>query len=83
MQRFQGDYGLKDDGVVGAMTLAAINAPVETRLAQVVVNLERLRWMDRDLGARYLPVNIPDFTVTLFDDGEPAGSRRSSSARPT
>ncbi len=35
VQRFQRDYGLNDDGVVGAMTLAAINAPVETRLAQV------------------------------------------------
>ena len=30
-----------DDGVVGSRTLAAMNAPVETRLAQVVVNLER------------------------------------------
>ena len=51
------------------MTLAAINAPIETRLAQVVVNLERMRWMDRDLGARYLTVNIPDFTVRLVDGG--------------
>jgi murein L,D-transpeptidase YcbB/YkuD len=70
VEAFQRDYGLNDDGVVGAMTLAAINAPVETRLSQVVVNLERLRWMNRDLGERYLLVNIPDFTVTLYDDGQ-------------
>ncbi len=69
VEQFQSDYGLNDDGVVGAMTLAAINAPVETRLAQVVVNLERLRWMNRDLGARYLMVNIPDFTVNLIEGG--------------
>ena len=49
-KRFQRDYGLNDDGVVGAMTLAAINAPVETRLAQVAVNLERMRWTNATPG---------------------------------
>lgn len=76
VERFQRDYGLNDDGVVGAMTLAAVNAPAETRLRQVVVNLERLRWMNRDLGERYLLVNIPDFSVTLFDGGAPVWSSR-------
>jgi murein L,D-transpeptidase YcbB/YkuD len=52
------------------MTLSAINAPTATRLAQVVVNLERMRWMPHDLGERYLYVNIPDFTVRLIDGGE-------------
>lgn len=70
VEQFQRDYGLNDDGVVGALTLQAINAPAETRLAQVAVNLERMRWMPRDLGARYLWVNIPDFTVRLFVDGQ-------------
>ena len=47
------DYGLNDDGVVGARTLAAMNAPIGTRLAQVAVNLERMRWMNGDPDARY------------------------------
>jgi murein L,D-transpeptidase YcbB/YkuD len=70
VQRFQRDHALEDDGVVGTMTLAAINAPVETRLAQVVVNLERLRWTSRELGERYLYVNIPDFSVNLMEGGQ-------------
>jgi murein L,D-transpeptidase YcbB/YkuD len=70
VERFQSDYGLAADGVVGSMTLSAINAPTATRLAQVVVNLERMRWMPHDLGERYLFVNIPDFTVRLIDGGE-------------
>ncbi len=73
---FQGDYGLNADGVVGAMTLAAMNAPIETRLAQVAVNLERLRWTNADPEPRYLFVNIPDFTVTLFEDGAPSWTSR-------
>ena len=82
---FQRDHGLNDDGVVGAQTLAAINAPVETRLAQVVVNLERLRWMNRRPRARATScVNIPDFTVTLVEDGAAGlAARRSWSARRT
>lgn len=70
VERFQRDFGLNDDGVVGSLTLDAINAPAETRLAQVAVNLERMRWMPKDLGARYLWVNIPDFTVRLIEDGK-------------
>jgi murein L,D-transpeptidase YcbB/YkuD len=69
VERFQADYGLVADGVVGKATLAAVNAPVATRLAQLAVNLERMRWMPRDLGPRYLWVNIPDFTVHLVDGG--------------
>lgn len=71
VERFQTDYGLVHDGVVGKNTLAALNAPVATRLAQLVVNLERMRWMPRDMGARYLSVNIPDFSVHLVDGGAP------------
>ena len=70
VQAFQGDYGLNADGVVGAMTLDAINAPVESRLAAVTVNLERMRWLNRTPEPRYLFVNIPDFTVRLIEDGK-------------
>lgn len=76
VETFQRDYGLNDDGVVGSLTLDAVNAPAETRLAQVAVNLERMRWMPKDLGARYLWVNIPDFTVRLIDDGKETWSSR-------
>jgi murein L,D-transpeptidase YcbB/YkuD len=73
---FQRDYGLADDGVVGAKTLAALNAPVETRLAEVTVNLERMRWTNDDPKARAFVVNIPDFSVTLVEDGRPARSSK-------
>ncbi len=72
VEAFQRDYGLNDDGVVGAMTLDAINAPVQTRLEQVAVNLERMRWTNVDYGARYLLVNIPDFMVRLMEGGKTA-----------
>jgi murein L,D-transpeptidase YcbB/YkuD len=66
---FQRRHGLNEDGAVGAMTLAALNVPARARAAQVAVNLERMRWLNHDLGARRIVVNQPAFTVTLIDHG--------------
>lgn len=73
---FQAERGLDSDGVVGARTLAALNAGPETRLRQVIVNLERLRWGDDTQPARRIHVNIPDFSVTLIEDGAVAYETR-------
>ncbi len=69
LRGFQADHGLVDDGAFGARTREALNVGVESRLRQVVVNLERLRWMNRDLGVRHIAVNIPDYSVEMVDDG--------------
>lgn len=74
--RFQTDAGLVEDGAVGPRTLDMINTTLESRLTQVVVNLERLRWLNRDLGARRIMVNIPDYTVTLYDADAPVWQTR-------
>jgi L,D-transpeptidase YcbB len=55
-----------DDGRVGGGTLATVNVPVESRIAQVRLNLERLRWMPRSRGARYVLVNIPAFELRAY-----------------
>lgn len=69
VKAFQTDYGLNADGLVGPQTLVAINAQPDGRLKQVIVNLERLRWVNYDLGSRHVYVNIPDFTASVMDNG--------------
>jgi L,D-transpeptidase YcbB len=64
---FQSDNGLVDDGAAGRRTLAAANASAEQQLRQVLVNLERMRWMNHDLGNRRIMVNIPDYTAVLYE----------------
>lgn len=71
VEKFQARHGLSVDGVVGPKTLETLNIPVESRIRQVLVNLERRRWMPRTLGPDYLLVNIPDFRLTAYQDGEP------------
>lgn len=75
--RFQRDHGLAPDGVVGPATLAEVNRTATERLAQVVVTMERERWMNFPLGTRYVWVNIPDFHVRLVENGREVFETRS------
>lgn len=69
VQRFQIRHGLNGDGVAGPATLAAINTNASERLQQVVVAMERARWMNRNLGKRHIHVNLADYTMRLKDNG--------------
>lgn len=73
---FQQRQGLTVDGIVGPKTQQALNVPVEHRVRQILLNLERWRWMPADLGARYIAVNIPDFSLRVVEDGDSVLSMR-------
>ena len=68
VRRFQKRHGLKADGVISLATLKEMNVPVEKRIQQITLNLERLRWLPEDIGNRYIIVNITDFGLELFQD---------------
>ncbi len=66
VRRFQGRHGLAVDGLVGKKTLRALNVPVEQRIDQIRVNLERQRSWKRPAGGDYLLVNVPAFTAYVY-----------------
>ncbi len=68
LKRFQRRHGLNPDGVVGRRTLEALDIPVEVRMLQLMLNMERWRWYPEDPGASYLMVNIPAFELRLVQD---------------
>lgn len=70
IRRFQERHGLKGDGVVGPLTLAELNVPVEERIRQVEVNLLRWRESPIDFAPRHLRVNIADFTLEVHELGD-------------
>ncbi len=70
VKRFQARHGLDVDGVVGPAALVAMNVPVETRIQEIELAMERWRWMPRDLGQQYVMVNIAGFDLRRVKDGE-------------
>lgn len=63
--RFQRTRTLKVDGSLGEQTQEELNVPVEKRLQQIVLSLERWRWVPDDFGATAVMVNIPGYTLDL------------------
>jgi L,D-transpeptidase YcbB len=64
VRTFQTRHGLRVTGAVDGATLQALNVPAEERVQQVLVNLERWRWLPDELGERHVLVNIAGFTAT-------------------
>lgn len=68
VKSFQRRHNLTDDGVLGKATIAALNVPLATRVRQLELSLERLRWLRRDLDGPVIVVNIPMFHLSAWDD---------------
>ncbi|HVO29416.1 MAG TPA: L,D-transpeptidase family protein, partial [bacterium] len=68
VRAFQERHGLPEDGVVGKDTLDALDVPVESRIRALQVNLERLRWLPRDLGNPAVLVNAPAFELVVLEN---------------
>jgi murein L,D-transpeptidase YcbB/YkuD len=66
---FQGRHGLVPDGAVGLGTLRALNVSAEDRARQMALNLERMRWLPRDMGGRHVIVNIAGFELWGIEAG--------------
>lgn len=66
VRRFQARHGLDADGVIGAATMAALAVPVEERVVQLELALERHRWLTRLPPGRVVLVNVAAFEAQAF-----------------
>ncbi len=67
---FQNKHGLFADGIVGGQTLRFLNVTAKRKVALIRLNLERMRWLPRDLGQKYLLVNIPEYKLRLYENND-------------
>ena len=68
VKRFQYRHGLEPDGVIGGATVEAMNVPVEDRILSIRTNMDRWRWLPRDLGNRFILVNVAGQELEVVDN---------------
>ena len=67
--KFQKEHKLAANGQLTAATLDAMNGPKRERTVDIILaNMERWRWMPRELGKIHVVVNIPDYTLRVMKD---------------
>ncbi len=64
---FQERMGLGVSGMLDEETVDALNTPIKDRIFQMMINLERLRWIPEHIPESYLLVNIPEFKLHVFE----------------
>ena len=67
---FQKSHGLLPDGVIGSTTRKYLNISIESKILKMRLNLERMRWLPRSLGEKFLLVNIPDYKLKMYENNE-------------
>jgi murein L,D-transpeptidase YcbB/YkuD len=88
VRKFQASVELKPTGVLDDRTVKAINSPKRDRqIDTVIVNMERWRWLPRDLGApaignAYVILNIPDYTLKVMQNGAQVWTTRVVTGQP-
>ncbi len=69
---FQAHYGLTADGQLNAAFFRELSVPPRQRIRQILINMERVRWMPESPDTDYLLVNIPEFRLHVYEKGRPA-----------
>ena len=82
IQRAQRRYGLNPTGVLDTRTLRELNVPVDDRIAAIMANMERWRWMPRQLPVNRVQVNIAAAVLTMFEGDQPITSMRAVTGSP-
>ncbi|WP_407156662.1 murein L,D-transpeptidase [Bradyrhizobium sp. STM 3557] len=88
VRKFQDSVDLKPTGVLDERTVKALNTPKrDKQIDTVIVNMERWRWLPRDLGApaigdAYVILNIPDYTLKVMQHGAQVWTTRVVTGKP-
>lgn len=82
--KFQERNGLKADGEVGNPTIDALNGPTrEGKINMILATMERWRWVPRDLGKTHVVLNIPDFHLRVYNEGQEIWKTRVVVGKPS
>lgn len=72
IKNYQLHNGMKPTGIITDTLVRSLNVPVDKRIQQIIINLNRMQWMPAMQDANYLSVNIPDFMLYAFENNAKA-----------
>lgn len=67
VKNFQQRHGYTPDGVITATLVKDMNVPVIKRLQQILINMDRIRWMPTRPDGNLIQVNIPEFVLHVME----------------
>lgn len=71
VKKFQNRYGLPATGVIGTGTQKEMNIPIQQKIKQLLINMERARWLPQiDESKDFITVNIPEYRLHVFEKGQ-------------
>lgn len=69
---FQKRLGYKQTGIVDAQLVKDLNVPAQKRLEQILVNMDRMRWITTEPAGGLIVVNIPEFVLHVYEGKQKA-----------
>jgi len=70
LKKFQSQQGMKPDGVLGTESAKLLNISIDQRIKQIILNMERWRWIPKSFEEDYLIVNIPEYRLRVYEKGK-------------
>jgi L,D-transpeptidase YcbB len=70
VRSFRVRHGLKDTALIDKAMIQQMNVPVQKRIEQILVNMERSRWMPSNPSENHISVNIPDYTMNVYENNK-------------
>lgn len=67
IKNFQQRLGYKPDGIITSSLIKEMNVPAQQRVAQILINMGRMRWMPTEPSGNLIVVNIPEFVLHVYD----------------
>jgi len=68
VKHFQQRMGLVETGRIDTATLNELNKSIDFRIQQIMVNMERLRWMPVKMEKDYIIINIPEYQLHVYEN---------------
>jgi len=72
VKNFQTSYGFTPDGKLGDSLIKLMNIPVAQKMQQLIINLNRMRWLPTDKEGRLIVANIPEYKLHVYENDKEA-----------